>query len=245
MRWVASALLYLAPLHAATYYVNFQVRDSTGLYLPKVDLEEIKIFVDGAEQKPEHIFGLDLPAAVAVFYDVGPQMAPEDVILNPLYRTPLQRSQAVTMEILDRLKTDYSMTLYSYYDEPVRLIDFTGDTAFLENALRKLQPGKRGEITQRDARASVALDRGIEVLKNRDEKRKILVLFTYVMDMATSQALESIARRLERHNIQLYVISFGPRSATGPGFTPQERLNSYWFRKLTDSPGGAFYLTDL
>ncbi len=245
MRWAALALFFLAPVNAATYYVNFQVRDSTGIYLPKVDLDEIKIFAGGVEQKPGYIFGSDLPAAIAVFYDVGPQMAPEEVNLNPFYQTRLQRSRAMTLEILDRLKTDYSITLYSYFYEPVRLVDFTSDAQSLENALRKLQPAGRGGITQEDARTSVALDRGIEVLKNRDEKRKFLVLFTYVMDMATSKALDSFARRLERHNIQLYVISFGPRNANGPGFSPQERLNSFWCKKLTDGGGGEFYLTDL
>ncbi|HEV8131326.1 MAG TPA: hypothetical protein VGQ81_08735 [Acidobacteriota bacterium] len=239
-------LLAPAPLHTATYYVNFQVRDSTGLYLPKVSLEDVKIFVDGAEKKPAYIFGQDLPMAIAIFFDVGPQMAPDEIRIDPLYLTRLQRARAVTLEMLDRLKTDYAMALYSYFYEPVRLVDFTNDAQSLENALRKLQPAvKHPVVTQPDAKTLVALEQGIEVLKNRDEKRKILMLFTYVMDPDSSKTLDMMARRLSRRNIALYVVSFGPRTASGPGFSTQERMNSFWFKKLIDGDDGGFYLTDL
>ncbi|HEY2932184.1 MAG TPA: hypothetical protein VGK99_10595 [Acidobacteriota bacterium] len=236
----------LSLLHAETYYVNFQVRDPAGLYIPKLSLEDLRLSVDGVEKQPAYLFGRDLPMAIAVFYDNGPSMAPEVFTMNPYYQTPLQRSSTMTLEILDNLKADYAMALYSYFQEPVRLTDFTSDAEMLERGLRNLRGmDKHVEVEVPLARLSIALDRGIEMLKKRDEKRKALLFFSYVMDQDTSHMLDSLPRRLARHNIELYVISFGPRSATGPGFTQQERMSAYWFRKLTDGETANFYLADM
>ena len=240
-------LLVFPPLlWAETYYVNFQVRDSAGLYLPSLSLEEVKLSVDGVEKKAAYLFGQDLPMAIAVFFDVGPRMAPDVITMNPYYRTPLQISRTLTLEILDNLKTDYSMALYSYFKEPVRLTDFTNDAEALEGALRGLKGAAQHVETEIPlARVSPALDRGIEVLKKRDEKRKVLLFFSYVMDQDTSGMLDILSRRLARHNIELYVLSFGPRTTTGPGFTPQERMSAFWYKKLTGTETSNFYLMDL
>ena len=61
------------------------------------------------------------------------------------------------------------------------------------------------------------LGRGVDLLKDRSERRKILVLFTAVVDRESYKNLEEYRQLLRHENVDVYVVSFARRFPTGVG----------------------------
>ena len=88
------------------------------------------------------------------------------------------------------------------------------------------------------------LGRGVDLLKDRSERRKILVLFTAVVDRESYKNLEEYRQLLRHENIEVYVVSFARRFPTGVGNTFEQRMNTYYFRNLVRETSGHFYISE-
>ncbi len=86
------------------------------------------------------------------------------------------------------------------------------------------------------------LGRGVDILKIRPEKRKVLVLVTATADRESLKNLDEYRDMLRITDIDLYVVSFGPRGIS-PASSSPARFNPHFFRKLVSETGGKFYLS--
>jgi hypothetical protein len=87
------------------------------------------------------------------------------------------------------------------------------------------------------------LGRGVDFLRNRREKRKVLVLFTTTIDRDSVTNLREYQDMFRFSDVDLYVVSFASRSAFGPAYSGVEKVNRSSFLSLVGETGGSFYLS--
>jgi MoaA/NifB/PqqE/SkfB family radical SAM enzyme len=82
----------------------------------------------------------------------------------------------------------------------------------------------------------------VDWLRNRSEKRKILILFTTTVDRESYGNLEEYRDMLREADIELFVISYAPNRPSGIGRSFEERMNPYFFKKLVAETAGWVYI---
>jgi hypothetical protein len=88
-----------------------------------------------------------------------------------------------------------------------------------------------------------AMATGVERLRKRQEKRKLMVFMTTTVDRESYRDLEEYKDLLRACDVDLYVISFAQRFPSGPGTTFEEKVNRLYFDTLIKETGGKLYLS--
>jgi hypothetical protein len=132
--------------------------------------------------------------------------------------------------------------LAEFFSELTLLQSFTSEEQLLVNALNNMKPHFAG-IVLNQIEVGRILGRGVDMLRDRPEKRKFLLLFTTTIDRESYRNLEEYQDMFRETDIDLFVISYAPRTMTGLGRTFEEKMNRYFFRKLVSVTGGYAYIT--
>jgi hypothetical protein len=122
------------------------------------------------------------------------------------------------------------------------LQDFTDDEFLLEDAISRMTPNSI-ELGHEEPEVGRAFAFGLERLRDRPEKRKVLVLVTKTVDRETYRNMEEYQEVLRRYDIDLYVVSFALRNLSGPGVSFEQSMNTNFFRNLVNETGGRLYIT--
>ncbi len=128
-----------------------------------------------------------------------------------------------------------------FYQKLETVHDFSDRDWDLIQSIHDMKPRPAGLDTE-NIPVGRFLGRGVDILKARPEKRKVLVLITATVDRESLKHLDEYRDMLRITDIDLYVVSFGPRG-TSPGSSPTEHFNPSYFRKLVSETGGKFYLS--
>jgi hypothetical protein len=121
------------------------------------------------------------------------------------------------------------------------LQDFSTYPDLLNQALLDLKP-KFAEIDMDFTRVGLALGRGVDLLRNRPEKRKVLILFAASIDRDSYNNLEEYQEMLRLTDIELYAITNAPRFAGATHYTFEERMSGYFLRNLVSETSGYAYV---
>ena len=128
-----------------------------------------------------------------------------------------------------------------FYQELETVHDFTDQDWELIQSIQDMKPRPRG-LDLENIPVGRFLGRGVDILRTRSEKRKVLMLVTATADRESLKNLDEYRDMLRITDIDLYVVSFGPR-AISPGSSSPARFNPYYFKKLVSETGGKFYLS--
>jgi len=107
----------------------------------------------------------------------------------------------------------------SYGKSPEDLLDFTGDSFLMKEAIQSLT----GPHRTIESFLYPALFSAVQRLCERHEKRRILLLFLEAVDPETAGKIRPLRNLLASSNVELFVVSFTSRMSTRGGCGQPER----------------------
>lgn len=225
-------------------YLSFTAKDRFDIFVRDLEREEIRLRVDGEPVEVGFVGSSDVSTATAVFLENSPRTSPYLVNIprrgrvNPLDRVRYE----MLYNFFDPLCRLGPVLLAEYFDELEILQDFTAVDSLLANSIHAMEPMSTG-IVFNNIEVGRILGRGVDLLRDRQERRKVLLLMTTTIDRESYQNLEEYKLMFRNTNIDLYVISFAVRFPSGNNFSFEEKMNRFFFRDLVRETGGRAYIT--
>lgn len=241
-------LMSLRPLEASELreprYLTFTAQDRHGIYLRDLKMEEVSLYLDGEPVEVRYLGYRNVDTAFAFLIENSPRTAqharsvPQWGMINIVDQVRYHLMNGFFGPVVET----GPVLLAEFYQEFQVLQDFTAEDHLLELALSRMQPHFTG-LDRENIPVARFLGRAVDVLRERPERRKILALFTTTIDRDSYQALDEYQQLLRRTDVELYVVSFAPRFASGPGYAFEERMNTFFFRRLVGETGGRAYIS--
>jgi hypothetical protein len=226
------------------YFLTFAAKDRHGVYVRDLDREKVRITVGGEPVEVLFLGGRDVEASYAIVLENSPRTAqhpesrPQWGIVNPIDRIRYN----LLDDFFNVLTVNGGEILIAQFFREFEVIqDFTREEDTLRYAVTDMRLNASGVFTD-DIEVGRALGRGFDLLKNREAKRKSLVLFTLTIDRTSYQHLEEYQQMLQRGDVDVYVLSYAPRFVSGSSSTFVEKMNAYFFRNLVAETAGRAYL---
>jgi VWFA-related protein len=225
-------------------FLTFSAKGKHGIYLRNLKIAEVELFVDGQPVKVSYLGYKNVETAVAFILENSPRTAPHVVTapgwgpVNPIDQIRYQ----LLGDYFNRLVKMGEVMIVEFSKERRLLQDFTDDEFQLNDAINRMTPNSLEAMID-EPEVGRAFAFGLERLRDRPEKRKILILVTTTVDRETYRNMEEYQELLRRHDIDLYVVSFAPRNMSGPGVTFEQMQNTRFFRNLVGETAGRLYLT--
>lgn len=225
-------------------FLTFSAKDRNGIFLRDLKPGEVTLLV-GDQPADVRYFGYrDVDSAFAFLIENSPRTAKYNVSM-PQYGRINEVDQVryyLSGGYLQSLLRGGTAMVAEFYQELNVLQDFTGDEYLLSNALDRMTPHASG-LDREHIPIGRMLGRGVDLLRERPEKRKVLVLFTKTVDRESLRNLDEYRQMLRRFDVDLFVISFASRATGSVGRSHAEKANAFFFKRLTDETAGRFYLT--
>ena len=226
-------------------YLTFSARDQNRIYFRDLNKEEVALYLDDQPVEIRYFGYRKVPTAFAFIIENSPRTAPFARSMPQLGQNNIV--DYVIYGLMDGVFPPLvemgPVLLAEFYKEFSIVQNFTDDDYLLDDALVRMQPNWTG-LDKENIPVARMLGRGVDLLKGRNERRKILVLFTAVIDRESYKNLEEYRQLLRYENIEVYVVSFARRFATGVGNTFEQRMNTYYFRNLVKETSGHFYISE-
>lgn len=240
------AILLAAP---ASYgkeirYLSFVAKNRHDIYVRDLKQDEVELKLDGEPVEIGFFGSKDISTAYAVFLENSPRTAhfaismPQAGRINPIDRIRYE----MTYDFFGPLTETGSVLLAQFFKEVEILQPFTDHDDLILYAMNDMQLNFSGVMFD-DIEVGRVIGRGVDILRERSEKRKILILFTTTVDRESYGNLEEYQLMLRNVDIELYVISFAPRFVSGTGRAFTEKMNRFFFRNLVQETGGKALVT--
>jgi VWFA-related protein len=231
--WPAPAL----PAQKTPVFVTASFLGRNRLFLEDLSREEIKVYENGQPREVEFFAGSEVPVVYGLLFDRAllPR-AFED--LSPYqYGIPSAQAAVNVADQLVDLVLGRQVGWVAAYDQGMRVaLDFSPDGGRIKDTIRQL----RGERTLEESSLYGALFAAVNKMNQRNERRRVVVLFLEVLDTGTGSKLKPLKNLLAASNVDLFVASFAPRTATGRGLPPLQSEAS--LRDLASvTAGGAYF----
>ncbi len=226
-------------------YLTFSAQDQNRIDFRDLKEEEVALYLDEQPVEIRYFGYRKVPTAFAFIIENSPRTARFARSMPRLGQNNIV--DYVIYGLMDGVFPPLvemgPVLLAEFYKEFSIVQNFTDDDYMLEDALVRMQPNWIG-LDKENIPVARMLGRGVDLLKDRNERRKILVLFTAVIDRESYKNLEEYRQLLRQENIEVYVVSFARRFATGAGSTFEQQMNTYYFRNLVRETSGHFYISE-
>jgi hypothetical protein len=224
-------------------FLTFSAVNRYGIFLRDLEQNEVQLKLDGKKVDVGYLSSGGTDTAVAIFLENSPRTA-ENSVSIPQYGQ-INLIDRVRYELLDDFFPPLCrighVMLAEFFEQIHILRDFTDDESYLLDALNKLQPHANGVVLDQ-IRVGRVIGRGVDILKARPERRKVLFLVTRTVDRESARNLEEYELMLRNTGVDVFVLSLAPRFMSGPGRSFGERVNTYFFENLVKETAGRAYL---
>ncbi|MCA1632336.1 MAG: VWA domain-containing protein [Acidobacteria bacterium] len=182
--------------------------DDEGRFDPHLEIDDVLVVEDDVPQQVQSV--RRVPASVLLLLGTGWD-------LNPVVRADTTRD--IGLRVLAGLRDGDMVAAVQYSQKPEVLQGWTAERAEAARAIRaKLQSGRGSNL-------SLAIRRGVELLREQPVGNRHLVLVADGIDTASSKEYEDAVKRLISAQTTLHVISYsemGRRELNKKGQRPKE-----------------------
>jgi VWFA-related protein len=219
-------------------FVTASFLDKNRLFLEDLSQEEIKVYENGQPRQVEFFAGSRVPVVYGLLFDRALLPQAFEDLGSFQNRVPASQAAAnVAYQLVDmglRSQTGW----VAFYDTEMQLAqDFSSDGGQIKDAVRQL----RGERTLGESSLYGALFAAVKKMNQRNEKRRIVIVFLGLLDTGTGTKLRLLKNLLAASNVDLFIACFASRAATGRGLPPAQSEAS--LRDLASVTAGEAYFS--
>ena len=212
--------------------MNVTVTDSTNKYITDLTERDFEVFEDGAKQDLTLFNRTNLPVALSLLIDTSSSM--EDRMAT---------AQDAAIGFVRKLRPTDLGEVIGFDSRAEVLQKFTGNTAELEQAIRKTVPG--GSTSMNNAiYISLKGLKKIPIRQEEEVRRQAIILLSDGEDTSSLVTFEDVLDLARRSETAIYAIGLMDENAGGQskGF----REATYALRQLANDTGGrAFFPADI
>ena len=239
------ALLLFAPspplsTEKTPVYVAASFLDRNRLQVENMSREEIRVSENGTSRVVEFFAGVEVPVAYGLLFDRSLLPKPfEDPSRDQYLTATATTVPSVAYQLIDLCFAGQAGWVASYDHTGMQVtLDFTQDSSRVKNAVQALRGPER---SIEESTLYGPLLNSVQKLCQRNEKRRVLVLFIGVLDVKTVDKIRPLKNLLSASNVELFVAGFARKSVSGPGLMSSQ--SEAGLRELADvTAGGAYFI---
>lgn len=203
--------------------VNISVLDHNGKYVTGLDRQAFTLKEDDKPQSILEFSGEDTPLAVAVLLDISGSAIEKD----------LERASNAVRDLAIRLHPTDTFALYTFGENGVQLArDYSSNLRDLKPILKQLKG--HGETPLYDAVLKATDD-----LRNRPERRRVIVLISDGGDSASQSTLREAERDTFQAGVVVYSVDL-VNTEKSARRSPQRQASAQVLRQLAEETGGRY-----
>ncbi|HYK89511.1 MAG TPA: hypothetical protein VE398_12120, partial [Acidobacteriota bacterium] len=184
----------------------------------------------------------EVPTVYGIIFDLSmlPENPENDYRGSTLVISGATASRSLAYQLIDKHMGKQTMWVGAYEKELSITQDFTTDGFSAKSAIQRMYT-KKSNVESFLYSALVA---GILKMNQRNEKRRVIVLFMDTLDMDTAGKLRPLKNLLSSGNVEFFVISIASKLGHGrSGVAPA--INQSSLKELTQATcGEAFFTAD-
>jgi VWFA-related protein len=240
------ALIWLLPDisgHAQTreVFVTATFEDKRQLLIEDLQRQEIEILENDKPRQIEFMARDEVPTVYGILFDRS--ILPEKEENYRGGNIPPQpgggTAKSLAYEMIDKYLGRQTLWVGSYERELRVALDYSTDGFRAKDAIQRLT----GRASDEPFLYS-ALISSVMKMKDRHEKRRVLIVFMSVVDSDTAGKLKPLKNLLTASNVEVFLVSFAPVAAFGR-VSPMPVINQASVRELAQSTAGeAFFAAD-
>jgi VWFA-related protein len=208
-------LLFTALLPLASYaqprqvFVTASLIDKRDLFIENLERQEVQILENDQPRNIEFMARDEVPAVYGLLFDRSLMPEHEE---TPRFdsRQGVSTSSAVkslAYALIDKYLGKQTLWVGVYDRELQVLLDFSPDTFRAKDAIQKIS----GRYTTESSFLYSALYSSVMRMKDRNEKRRVLIAFLDVTDYETTEKLKPLKNLLSSSNIEVFYISYATK----------------------------------
>lgn len=212
------------------------------MFLEDLSREEIRIYENGKPRTIEYFAGREVPVAYGILFDRSILPEPFEDLRREANQVPAaMAAMNVAFQILDQALGG-QIGWVGVYDKDIRYpLDFSVDTGRLKDVIQQL----RGQRSTDESFLYGALFESVQKLNPRNEKRRVMILFINILDMATADKLKPLKNLLSASNVEFFVACFATKSGLRGGGGLSPALSEAALRDLASVTAGNAYFSNL
>jgi Ca-activated chloride channel family protein len=203
--------------------VNVTVKDAKGKYVTGLDQQAFALLEDGKAQEIAKFLGEDAPLAVAVVIDTSGSTLDKD----------MDRIVKSVLDLANRLHPDDVLAIYAFGDGGVQQIrDYASSIRDLKPLLKQLK-GK-GDTPLYDAVLRATAD-----LRQREERRRAMILISDGADTTSQKTLHEAGRETFLAGVSIYSVDLVNTKGEARR-SPERQAGATALRQLAEETGGRY-----
>jgi Ca-activated chloride channel family protein len=210
---------------ASVVLINATVLDRHDRPIRGLTRDQFRLYDDKVEQSIAYFSEEEVPASLAVIFDVSGSMAGKIDGMRTALKTVLQSSNA---------RDEFSLVTFA--DQPQLAVGWSANPDEIQN--RVLLESAHGETSLLDA-----LETGLADMKKAGNPRKAMLIFSDGGDNHSRFTERRVMRSLEEAGVQIYAIDSADPLLPRTG-SPEEIAGPDLLERLCDHAGGRYFKVD-
>ncbi len=223
-------------------FFSVTVREKSGVFVRDLRVNELAVEIDGKPVEVAYLGREDVQAAFAFLLENSPRTAAFGVSMPHWGRINIidKIRWGLQDDLMFALTRRGEVLLAQFFEDLEVLQDFTNVEEDLVHALHTLQPRSAGIVLDNIPVGRI-MAKGLDMVRSRPERRKVLVIFSRTVDRETYQNQTEYREMFRESPVDLFWVAFAPRFPTEQGQF-EEKMTGSFVRSLARETGGYAYV---
>lgn len=218
-------------------FVTATLTDRRGLFIEDLDQQEVQIMESGQPRRLEFMAREEVPTVYGMLFD-RELLQHED---NQRWGSRLEVSSTnaarnLAYQLIDKYVGRQTVWVGLYDRELQVALDFSTDGFRAKDAIQRMAGGR---ATQEPFLYS-ALYSSVMRMKDRNERRRVLLLFLNLVDSETASRVKPLKNLLSSSNIELFIVTFASQLGSGTGLNSSMSRSA--LNELAQATAGEMFL---
>ncbi len=224
------------PAQKRPVYVTASFTDRNDIFMENLTADEVEIREEEQPRKIEFLAMEQLPTVYGVLIESALLAdSAGDTRYDSRGIPGANLARNILYELIDKYLRRHPVWIGAYQADLQVVLDFSGDAFAVKEAVERLRaPGRTS-----GSYLYSGLFSAVQKMSERNEKRRVLLLFLEAVDPETAGKARSLENLLAASNLELFVISFSSRLSTRGGLNPS--ISEAILKRLAGATSGAAF----
>ncbi len=222
-------------------YVTASFLDKNDLFLENLGRDEVEILEDGQPRRIEFMAMDELPTVYGILFerDMLPENIDDERFSDSMIPTAAS-ARSIAYELIDKYLGRQAIWVAAYEREFQLASDTTIDGFAAKAAIQQIRGSS--SRTRQDSFLYAALMSAVQKMDERQERRRILILFLQDLDSDTASKAKALKNLFSAVNVEFYVVGFTTRLGSRIGAS-QSSVTLAAMQEIAHTTSGQAFFT--
>ena len=218
-------------------FVTASLVDKRGLFIEDLDKQEVQILEGSQPRELEFMARDEVPTVYGIIFDRALLQHDENPRWGSRQEVSITTSaKNLAYQLIDKHLGRQTVWVGLYDRELQVALDFSTDGFRAKDAIQRMSTGRATE----EPFLYPALYSSVMRMKDRNEKRRVLILLLNLLDSETASRVKPLKNLLSASNVELFIVSFASRLGGGSaGLNPS--MSHAGLKELVQATAGDMF----